>query len=431
MLSVKENERLTRVGPGTPVGELMRRYWHPIAASAELAKEPTKAVRILCEDLVLYKDRSGALGLIGQACAHRRVNLLYGIPEQQGLRCPYHGWLYNEKGQCLEQPAEAPDSTFKERIKLPAYPVQELGGLIWAYLGPEPAPLLPRWDLLVWDDVARDIGFAVIPCNWLQCQENSLDPVHVEWLHDWLQRYANERLGRADYAGMYWTNVGVSVAAIRNLKIGFELFEHGIIKRRVVTGTDENHPAWRIGHPILFPNILRVGTFFEFRVPVDDSHTMDVVYTVHAPPKGVPLPRQESIPYYQFPVPGTDEKGQPTWEKLDYTLGQDMIAWVSQGPVVDRSKEKLVESDKGVILFRRLLQEQLEKVAEGADPLNVIRDPVKNECIVLPWEGLERGGPHHAVVPLAGGGSTKYSPVLREFVRQAKGEEALKIPAGR
>ena len=107
MFSITENERMTRVGPCTPMGVLLRRYWHPIAASAELAANPTRAVKLLGEDLVLYRDRSGGLGLIQESCPHRRVNLLYGIPEQEGLRCPYHGWLFNEKGQCLEMPAEA------------------------------------------------------------------------------------------------------------------------------------------------------------------------------------------------------------------------------------------------------------------------------------------------------------------------------------
>jgi 5,5'-dehydrodivanillate O-demethylase len=131
------------VGPGAPGGELMRRYWHPIAASGELNEKPTKSVRILGEDLILYKDRSGTLGLIDESCPHRRVNMLYGIPEEKGLRCPYHGWLMDEAGQCIEMPAEAPDSTFKDRVKVKGYPAQELGGLVFAYLGPEPAPLLP------------------------------------------------------------------------------------------------------------------------------------------------------------------------------------------------------------------------------------------------------------------------------------------------
>ena len=147
MLSVKENERLTHIGPGTDMGTLFRRYWHPIAGSVEMDDTPTKAMRILGEDLVLFKDRSGNLGLIQESCPHRRVNLLYGIPEEHGLRCPYHGWLFDETGKCLEMPAEAPDSTFKDRVVAKTYPVKDHAGFIWAYLGPDPAPLIPNWDL--------------------------------------------------------------------------------------------------------------------------------------------------------------------------------------------------------------------------------------------------------------------------------------------
>src|SRR5688572_27767940 len=127
MLSKELNERLTRVGPGTPGGELLRRYWHPIAGTAELDVEPVKKVRLLGEDLVLYRDQSGTLGLIDQRCPHRRVSLEYGIPESEGLRCPYHGWRFNQEGKCLEQPCEPWDSTFKDRITTRAYPVQEMG----------------------------------------------------------------------------------------------------------------------------------------------------------------------------------------------------------------------------------------------------------------------------------------------------------------
>ncbi|MGH8059765.1 MAG: Rieske 2Fe-2S domain-containing protein, partial [Candidatus Entotheonellia bacterium] len=161
MLNVKENERLTRVGPGTPMGELMRRYWQPIAAAVELDDDPVKPVRLLGESLVLYRDRKGRLGLIGDTCPHRRMSLLYGVPEEEGLRCAYHGWMFNKTGQCIEMPAEAPDSTFPRKVKTTAYPVEELCGLIFAYLGPEPAPLLPRWDMYVWDNVLRDIGSTV------------------------------------------------------------------------------------------------------------------------------------------------------------------------------------------------------------------------------------------------------------------------------
>src|SRR2546422_826256 len=129
-VSVEENEKLTRVGPGTPMGELLRRYWFPIAAAAEVGGRPTQSVPPLFEGLVVDRDKSGTLGLVEERCAHRRVNLVWGIPENEGLRCPYHGWLYDETGQCIEQPGEPTGSTFKEKIKLISYPVQELGGLI-------------------------------------------------------------------------------------------------------------------------------------------------------------------------------------------------------------------------------------------------------------------------------------------------------------
>src|SRR5439155_5065361 len=200
--SAEDSARITQVGPGTPMGELMRRYWHPSAASAELLGNAfrTKGVRVLGEDLVLYRDRSGQLGLIDRHCAHRRADLTYGIAENDGLRCPYHGWKFDHAGRCLEQPFEEtmhPDGRFKERTALHGYRVEELGGLIFAYLGPEPAPLLPRWGPLVWAEAVRDVAISELPCNWLQCQENSLDPVHVEWLHNYFGNYVRALKGDA------------------------------------------------------------------------------------------------------------------------------------------------------------------------------------------------------------------------------------------
>ena len=193
MLSKDLNSMLTQVGPGTPGGALLRYYWYPVAATVELDENPVKKVRLLSEDLVLYRDRSGNLGLIDEQCPHRRVSMEYGIPEEEGLRCPYHGWLFNHEGRCLEQPAEPWNSTFKDRVTTKAYRVQELGGLVFAYLGPEPAPLLPRYDLYIWDNVVRQIGATMVPCNWLQPMENSVDPVHVEWLHAYFFNYVLER----------------------------------------------------------------------------------------------------------------------------------------------------------------------------------------------------------------------------------------------
>jgi 5,5'-dehydrodivanillate O-demethylase len=373
MLSKELNERLTRVGPGTPGGELLRRYWQPIGGVAELDENPVKKVRLLGEDLVLYRDRSGNLGLIDEPCPHRRVSMEYGIPEEEGLRCPYHGWLFNHTGQCTEQPAEPWNSTFKDRVRTKAYPVQALGGLVFAYLGPEPAPLLPRFDLLVWDNVTRQIGVTLLPCNWLQAMENSLDPVHVEWLHGYYMNYV-------------WGLKGVTNPerfSSRHKKIGFDRFDYGLIKRRVVEGNSEEDEPWRVGHPILFPNVLRVGSAgsytFQYRVPVDDENTLHLTYTVYRP--GIPVPPQESVPVYQLPL--YDDQGKFLTEVV---LVQDFFAWASQGAIAARDQEHLGQSDIGVIMLRELLREQIDLVAAGSDPLGTVRDASKNECIELPQE---------------------------------------------
>ena len=148
MLTAAMNERLTRVGPGTPCGELMRRYWIPIAPVAQLDENPVRKVRVLCEDLILYRTTKGGLGLIGDRCLHRLVDMQHGIPDECGLRCPYHGWLYDETGTCVDRPMESAKGEFKFKMK--GYPVKELGGLVFAYLGPQPAPALPKYGAGGW-----------------------------------------------------------------------------------------------------------------------------------------------------------------------------------------------------------------------------------------------------------------------------------------
>ena len=169
MLTKEQNERLTSVGPGTPGGELMRRYWLPIAPFAELLENPVKKVRILGEDLTLYKDKSGHLGLIGDRCLHRNVDMKFGIPDECGLRCPYHGWLYNETGKCVERPMEGvhkPRSNRSSRV-IRCANLAAWYSPIWAGFRPRTCR---RWDLLVWPNAIRQIGINIIDCNWLQCQ---------------------------------------------------------------------------------------------------------------------------------------------------------------------------------------------------------------------------------------------------------------------
>src|SRR5579884_379016 len=143
MITQEMNDRLTHVGPGTPMGTLLRCYWHPVGTTADLDKDPVRPVRLLGEDLVLYRDEAGKLGLVGERCAHRGISLAYGIPQTNGLRCAYHGWTYDEQGHVVDMPFEPACLP----LKITAYPVEEFAGLIWAYLGPQPAPLVPHWDL--------------------------------------------------------------------------------------------------------------------------------------------------------------------------------------------------------------------------------------------------------------------------------------------
>jgi len=264
MLTLEENELLTRTGPDTPMGELMRRYWQPIAAVGQLDEHPTRPVRVMGEDLVLYRDAHGRYGLLDRHCAHRRADLCYGMVEDRGLRCHYHGWLFDGTGRCLEQPFEEvarPEARFKDKIALTAYPVEAKAGLLWAYLGPPPAPLVPDWDLYH-ERGYKQIVFAEIPCNWFQGQENSIDPIHFEWLHgNWSAALRGQDRQRVP----------------THRKVGFTEFDWGFVYRRVRQDTTEEDELWTVGRVCLWPNCLYTGKF-EWRVPIDDEHTLHVAW---------------------------------------------------------------------------------------------------------------------------------------------------------
>src|SRR6266511_2503600 len=169
MLSREENELFTRVGAGTLAGEFLRRYWHPVALAEEFKQKQTKRLRMLGENLVLYKGQDGEYGLVQENCPHRGASLFYGKVEGNNVRCAYHVWMFNPQGQCGEQAAEPPESSFKDRVRFSAYPVQKIAGLLFAYMGPKPAPLLPNYDVMARKDGVRKIRLhPVLDCNWLQ-----------------------------------------------------------------------------------------------------------------------------------------------------------------------------------------------------------------------------------------------------------------------
>jgi 5,5'-dehydrodivanillate O-demethylase len=371
MITQEMNDRLTKVGPGTPMGNLLRRYWHPVGAVGELATEPVQPVRLLGEDLVLFRDERGRYGLVGPRCAHRAISLAYGIPQQNGLRCCYHGWTYDTEGHVVDMPFEPACLP----LKIPSYPVQELGGLVFAYLGPQPAPLLPRYDLFVREDLDRNVEITPLPTSWLNCMDNSLDPIHFEHLHGVFGNYVHQKLGRP-----------AAMNPARHLKIDFDVFEYGIVKRRLVEGDPEDCDDWTTGHPILFPNILSVGDVrrpnYQIRVPTDDTHTLHIRYQgVLREPGQEPRP---DVPVRRMRI--FDEQGHILEPPVNIPE-QDMLAWVAQGPISDRTFEHLVTSDRGVALYHNLLLQQIEAVERGEDPIATVRDEAKNfPMIELPRE---------------------------------------------
>jgi len=379
MESVKQNKLLTEVGRGTPMGELMRRYWQPIGAAVDLENKWTRRVRLLGEDLVIFKDRQGRLGLIAEQCPHRRASFAHGIPTENGIRCPYHGWEYNAQGQCIHQPNELDKCAFRDKVSTDAYPVEEMGGMLFAYMGPQPQPLLPRWDGFVAEGTIRIMGRTILPINWLQIMENSLDPVHTEWLHGHHYEFLKEQEG-----------VKVAIST-RHLKIDFKEFEYGMTKHRLLEGHSEDGDDWKVGHPIVFPNMLAVGNgdeksryySFQMRVPVDDTHTMHLWFNAYVPPNGVEVPKHLLEKVHTYEVPFVDEQGEFIVDNVD---GQDMMAWISQGPIADRSLENLGSTDKGIVMYRRMLKREMQKVQAGIDPMGMVRDSSRNERIDLPNE---------------------------------------------
>lgn len=372
MLSVEKNRQLTQVGPGTPMGEVLRRHWHPIAGVDELDRQAIKAVRLLGEDLVLFKDLSGNYGLTDRHCAHRRADLSYGFVEPNGIRCNYHGWQYDAQGQCVAAPFEDqvdPQCHLRQKVRLKAYLVRAKAGLLWAYMGPLPAPELPDWEPFHWKNGFVQAVFAEVPCNWLQTQENSIDPVHFEWMHaNWSRRLRGHTDGYAP----------------THLQLAFEEFEHGFLYKRISEDTDERHPLWTIGRVCLWPNGFFLGDHFEWRVPVDDENTLSVTWSFIRVPREAEPFVQTAIPTWQAPV--RDAQGR--WI-TSHVINQDIVAWVGQGRIADRSLENLGASDRGIAMLRRQLFNDIEAVQAGRDPKGVMRDPARNQQVVLPSDSRD------------------------------------------
>lgn len=369
MLTKEENERLTRVGPGTPCGELLRRYWQPVSLACELTEErPLKRITILGEELVLYRATDGTYGLLAEHCPHRGASLYYGFLEGAALRCPYHGWLFDAHGRCLEQPFEPAQSMMKHTLRHPAYPVRELGGLLFAYMGPpDRQPLLPNWDILVNPGRRTFIMYPPLACNWLQCQENTADVTHTYFLHGHMM--ATKGLAGGGY---YYRPFA---------QYGFQPFPWGLLKDWRCEGPNGGY-AW--GNLLIFPNMLRLATMMHWRVPVDDTHTLIFWLNYRAP--GATRTIGE-LPHGDGPEPEVTYPGPLVNERGEYPLdtfgNQDAMAWETAGPIFDRTREHLGASDAGIVMFRQMLAREIEKVERGEDPMGLVRDPAANAVIDL------------------------------------------------
>ncbi len=366
MITYEENETFTRVDAGTPTGEMLRRYWWPVGFSEEL-KEKGRPLRIklLCEDFVLFRDGNGRLGILGLHCSHRGSSLEYGRVEDKGIRCCYHGWLYDVGGRCLEQPAEPEESTFKNRIKHPAYKAQEMGGLIFVYIGPEPAPLLPKYDLFFREDGERVVGAGEEYCNWLQRAENSVDQTHLIALHASVYPHMALKRPVVDWQRTtYGAKISTHVPGISRPKISHWVFP-----------SHTRHTTARLGE--------RPDHAMRFRVPTDGTKT--TTFWV----KFYPYSEENRTNPFVLKTVGF-EKDQPgVYKRLDdgwwgiASHDQDRVAQESQGVIYDRTKEHLGASDQGVIMLRSMIKESIEAVRQGRDPIWVIREPDKNNNITF------------------------------------------------
>ena len=367
---------LTHVGRGTPMGELLRRYWHPIGLSS-YATELPRAVRVLGEDLILFRDRAGNPGLVHPRCAHRGSSLLYARVDDCGLRCCYHGWAFDTTGMCTDQPCEPQNGLNRDKFRQPWYPVEERYGLVWAYMGPpERKPLMPRYNLL--EDLADDeqlytddknIGSGryndrPVPFNWLQHFENILDTAHFLWLHvfhsgpQFGSRYGEfEKLGFQPWerlAGQEWqvTDRGVKTERFMKVPDG----------RTLRTVTETVLPVVRgVANP--FGGAGR-GDALGFVLPLDDTSFR--IFTVL---------RGRDRGFFDRIAQMRDKYEKPDDPTFYQRFPGDWEAQGSQGEITLHSEEHLATSDRGVRTLRRLLEQQAEVVAAGGNPINVAFEP--------------------------------------------------------
>jgi phenylpropionate dioxygenase-like ring-hydroxylating dioxygenase large terminal subunit len=403
MLKADVNRLLTQTGPGTPMGELFRRYWLPAALVEEVERGgPPVRVKILSERLIAFRNEDGEFGLVDEFCAHRGASLWFGKVEDCGIRCAYHGWKYATDGQCLEVPSEPDNSNFATKVKLTSYPLVRIGDVLWTYLGaPEHQPPLPEFE---WVHVPEEQAYTSKrwqESNWLQALEGGIDSSHVSWLHS--GGLKNDPLFKGAKGNEYNLN---------DLRPFFEVAEaDGGLYVGARRNAEDGKYYWRIT-PYVLPSFTMVPprgdhpVHGHFWVPIDDENCWVYTFDYHPTRALTPEERQamkDGHGVHSRNIPGTyrpmenkdvdyliDREAQKRGETFSGVRGiaqQDASLQESMGPIVDRTKERLVSSDTGIIKARQKLRKAVEALRDdGVTPPGV--DPahhrVRSAAIVLP-----------------------------------------------
>ncbi|MBV6488669.1 MAG: aromatic ring-hydroxylating dioxygenase subunit alpha [Pseudorhodoplanes sp.] len=393
MLSAQQNDLITRIGPGTPAGALLRRYWQPAVLVDELAtNRPVKPIRLFGENLVLFRDEKGRYGLLDRQCPHRGADLAFGRLEDGGLRCSFHGWLFDVNGKCLDTPAEPVGSPLCANIKQTAYPVVERSGILWAYLGPGEPPAFPHLDCFIAPDSHVFAFKGLIECNWLQALEVGIDPSHTSFLHRFFEDedpskgYGKQFRDRTLDSDMPITRI---MREYTRPQIEIEPTDYGM---RLVTRRQINDAKAHIRVTnLLFPNAFIIPmsgemTISQWHVPVDDTNNYwYAIFTSFGNPVDKAEMRRQRLELYELPDyvsrknkrndygydPHEQEHATYTGMGADINV-HDQWAVESQGAIQDRTREHLGQADRAITTYRRLLRDAIAGAGEGRKPLMVL-----------------------------------------------------------
>src|ERR1700746_3791983 len=392
MMSQDQNDLITRIGPKDPCGKLMRKYWQPAALLDELeGPRAVKAIKLRGENLVLFRDEEGRYGLIERHCAHRGADLAFGRLENGGLRCAFHGWLFDATGQCLETPAEPKGSKLCQGTKPRASPVWEKGALLWAHMGEGEPPAFPELDCFVAPDSHVFAFKGLWECNWLQALEVGVDPSHASYLHRFFE---DEDMSSTDTYGRQFRGASASsnmpmTKIMREYDRPIINIEHTEYGMRLITlrEIDAERTHVRVTNQ-LFPHAFVIPmntemTITQYHVPIDDeSCYWYSIFTSYTTPVDKKMMREQRLATYELPDyksrrnkandygfdPHEQETSTYTGMGMDINV-HDQWAVESMGAVQDRTKEHLGQSDKAIVQYRKMLREQIETVASGGTPV--------------------------------------------------------------